>query len=132
MKIEMEAIGFVSNKRLVADDDYWGNVLSTIQLTDTFNKEALIGLEGYSHVEILFHFHRVLESEIVVTAAIPREQADKFPLLGVFAQRKKSRPNRIGATICEIVSINDTAIIVNDNKVVDHWEVVARKRKITI
>jgi len=112
MKIEMEAIGFVANNRLVADDDYWGNVISTIQLVDTFDKEALLGLQGFSHVEILFHFHRVLESEIVVTAAIPREQAAKFPLLGVFAQRKKSRPNRIGATICEIVAIKDTSIIV--------------------
>jgi len=34
--------------------------------------------------------------------------------------------------ICPTVALYDTAIIVNDNKVVDQWEVVARKRKITI
>ena len=34
--------------------------------------------------------------------------------------------------ICPTVALYDAAIIVNDNKVVDNWEVVARKRKITI
>jgi len=34
--------------------------------------------------------------------------------------------------ICPTVALYDTAIIVNDNKVVDQWEVVARKRKISI
>jgi len=34
--------------------------------------------------------------------------------------------------ICPTVALYDTAIIVNDNKVVGNWEVVARKRKITI
>ena len=34
--------------------------------------------------------------------------------------------------ICPSVALYDAAIIVNDNKVVDNWEVVARKRKITI
>jgi D-serine deaminase-like pyridoxal phosphate-dependent protein len=34
--------------------------------------------------------------------------------------------------ICPTVALYDTAIIVNNNKVVDEWNVVARKRKITI
>jgi D-serine deaminase-like pyridoxal phosphate-dependent protein len=34
--------------------------------------------------------------------------------------------------ICPTVALYDTAIVVNDNKVVGNWEVVARKRKITI
>ena len=34
--------------------------------------------------------------------------------------------------ICPTVALYDNAIIVNNNKVVDQWEVVARKRKITI
>lgn len=34
--------------------------------------------------------------------------------------------------ICPTVALYDTAVVVDNNKVVDHWEVVARKRKITI
>jgi len=34
--------------------------------------------------------------------------------------------------ICPTVALYDNALIVNNNKVVDEWEVVARKRKITI
>ena len=34
--------------------------------------------------------------------------------------------------ICPTVALYDNALIVNNNKVVDNWEVVARKRKITI
>ena len=34
--------------------------------------------------------------------------------------------------ICPTVALYDTAIVVNDHKVIGEWEVVARKRKITI
>ncbi len=105
-------IAFVSNTRLIPDDDYWGGIISTITLTDEFDQEAFLGLSGFSHVEILFHFHQVAAAEIILTAAIPREQADKYPRLGVFAQRKKLRPNRLGATCCEIVKIEGTVLTV--------------------
>jgi len=66
-------------------------------------KEALAGLDGFSHVEVVFHFHRVAESAVVTSARHPRGRAD-WPLVGIFAQRGKGRPNRIGVTVCRLLA----------------------------
>ena len=34
----------------------------------------------------------------------------KWPKVGIFAQRGRKRPNRIGATICELLSVDGVSI----------------------
>ena len=58
MKIEIEPIGYVREARQEAVDDNWGGAESHIELADTYPSDALQGLEGFSHVEVLFHFDR--------------------------------------------------------------------------
>ena len=53
---------------------------------------------------MLYHFHRVEESAVVTGRRHPRGNKN-WPEVGVFAQRVKSRPNQIGATICRLVSV---------------------------
>ena len=50
-----------------------------------------------------FVFDKVGDDEIVTGARHPRGNTD-WPKIGIFAQRGKNRPNRIGSTICRIVN----------------------------
>jgi len=100
--VELEAIGVVEASRTEAEDDYWGEEQSCIVLDDRFSPDALDGLEDFSHVEVLFTFHRVDPSKVVSGARHPRNNLD-WPAVGIFAQRGKNRPNRIGSTICRVM-----------------------------
>lgn len=105
MSIMMTPIGRVEGGRTVPDDDDWGDSRARIVLDPVrFDDEALLGLDTFSHVEVVFVFDKVGDDQIVTGARHPRGNKD-WPRIGIFAQRGKNRPNRIGVTVCEIVSV---------------------------
>ncbi len=104
-QFEVTAIGGVRCDRMEAIDDDWGGVESVIELdADRFEPEVLAGLEAFSHVEVVFLFDRVDESKIHLGSRHPRGNT-AWPRVGIFAQRAKARPNRIGITTCELLAI---------------------------
>ncbi|MGA2485614.1 MAG: SAM-dependent methyltransferase [Roseiarcus sp.] len=105
----LRPIGFVRGGRAEPIDDGWDAVTATIALTPEFGPEALAGLDGFSHVEVVFLFHRVAERAVVTDARRPRGRAD-WPKVGIFAQRGKDRPNRLGVTVCKLLGINGTTL----------------------
>ena len=97
-------IGTVHNGRSnPQDSDHWGDVESTILIEPRFGDRSLTGLAEFSHVELMFFFDRLEEREDYRQPLRPRGRAD-LPEVGVFADRGPRRPNRIGHTICEVVS----------------------------
>ena len=116
---EMQAIGRVKGGRHEVEDDAWGSVASRIELDgDQFGPEAFAGLEACSHVEVLFVFDQVDPDAVCRGARHPRGRAD-WPLVGIFAQRAKDRPNRIGSTVCNLVRVDGAAIEVKGLDAVD-------------
>jgi len=114
MAIEpMQAVGFVKGQRQNAEDDFWGGEESCIELTDEYTSDALQGLGDFSHVEILFFFHQVDPAKIVSGARHPRNNA-QWPAVGIFAQRGKNRPNRIGSTICRVIRVEGRKLFVSE------------------
>jgi tRNA (Thr-GGU) A37 N-methylase len=106
----MRAIGHVVSARTAAEDDDWDSVASRIELDPAqFGPEALTGLAGFSHAEIVFVFDRVGADEIERGARHPRGRTD-WPKVGIFAQRGKNRPNRIGVTVARIVAVDGLAL----------------------
>lgn len=97
MAFEVAPIGFVRSPRSGPEDDYWGKVDAEIVLAEHLPDEAFAGLADFSHVEVIFLMDRVDPAKITVGARHPRERTD-WPLVGIFAQRGKARPNRIGLT----------------------------------
>ncbi len=92
-EVVMRAIGWVRGGQAQATDDSWDAVEARIELNGAqFGTEALAGLGDFSHVEVVFHFDRVADDGISTTARHPRGRAD-WPLVGIFAQRGKGRPN---------------------------------------
>jgi tRNA-Thr(GGU) m(6)t(6)A37 methyltransferase TsaA len=118
MSIPMEPIGYVEAGRVAPDDDYWGEAESRIVLSGPYGPEALQGIEDFSHAEIIFVLDRVSEEKVISGARHPRNNPD-WPEVGVFAQRTKNRPNRIGATICRILRQEGRALIVAELDAID-------------
>jgi tRNA (adenine37-N6)-methyltransferase len=106
----VKPIGHVRCARTQAIDDNWDAVPATIELNASeFGPDAIAGLASFSHIEVIYIFDRVEDAEINTAARHPRGRTD-WPKVGIFAQRGKGRPNRIGATICKIVSVDGTKI----------------------
>jgi tRNA-Thr(GGU) m(6)t(6)A37 methyltransferase TsaA len=104
MSYKVKPIAFVSAARQTPVDDCWGGEISKITLVDKIDPSALSGVGNFSHVEVLYLFHGVSEDEVVFSARHPRNNL-RWPKIGIFAQRGKNRPNRIGTTICKIAGI---------------------------
>ena len=100
--ISVEPIGFVSSPRVASEDDNWGDVVSTIVLADGIASETLDGIETFSHLEIIFHFHKLSPESVCRTSRHPRDNS-AWPKMGVFAHRGSSRPNRIGLSFVTLV-----------------------------
>jgi tRNA (adenine37-N6)-methyltransferase len=116
--IALEPIGVVRSPRTDASDDDWGGVTATIELHDPFDATALNGIDQFSHAEIVFHFHRVPPAAIERGARHPRGNTD-WPRVGIFAQRGSVRPNRLGATIVEIVRRTGRTLVVRGLDAID-------------
>ena len=123
MKVEIESIGRVEAGRREAADDYWGGEDACIVLDDRFPEEALEGLEMFSHAEVLFLFDRVDPSRVEVGARHPRDNPD-WPAVGIFAQRGKGRPNRIGSTVCRILRREGRRLYVAELDAIDGTPVI--------
>jgi tRNA (Thr-GGU) A37 N-methylase len=109
-RVAMQPIGTVRGGRTTPEDDDWGSSSCRIELdADVLSSEASLGLEEFSHVEVLFVFDGVNPDAICSGARHPRGRAD-WPLTGILAQRAKDRPNRIGSTVCELVSVEGLTI----------------------
>ena len=76
------------------------------------------GVEAFSHVEVLFVFHQVSQDRIVTGARHPRNN-ETWPKVGIFAQRAKNRPNRIGSTICRVVGVRGRTLTVRELDAID-------------
>jgi tRNA (adenine37-N6)-methyltransferase len=117
-RIEIEPIGVVRSARGEVRDDEWGGTECTIVLDERFTTDALAGIEDFSHAEILFFFDRVDPAKIVAGARHPRNN-HAWPAVGIFAQRGKNRPNRIGSTIVRVIGRDERVLRVAELDAVD-------------
>jgi tRNA (adenine37-N6)-methyltransferase len=119
MTIEMQPIGHVRGGRGEPVDDAWDAVEAAIELDPSrLGPDAAAGLDAFSHVEVIFHFDRARPAEINTGARRPRGRED-WPMVGILAQRGKDRPNRIGVTVCRILSVDGLSIRVRGLDAID-------------
>ena len=67
------------------------------------NPDALRGLEGFSHLWLIFQFHRAARAEWSPTVRPPRLAGNRR--LGVFATRPPFRPNAIGLSCVKLEEV---------------------------
>jgi tRNA (adenine37-N6)-methyltransferase len=106
VSITLEPIGYVVGGRSEPVDDDWGNVEATIVLEGgLFEADAIVGLDEFSHLEVVYFFHLVEPNSVTRGARRPRGNPD-WPEVGILGQRAKARPNRIGVSRCELVDVD--------------------------
>lgn len=123
MSYLVEPIAYVKAQRKNPEDDYWGNETADICLAEHLEASALLGIDSFSHVEVIFLFHGVTEDKIITGARHPRNNTS-WPKVGIFAQRGKNRPNRIGSTICKIISVEGKILKVKELDAIDGTPVI--------
>ncbi|PGZ97464.1 tRNA (N6-threonylcarbamoyladenosine(37)-N6)-methyltransferase TrmO [Bacillus pseudomycoides] len=122
----LQPIAFVHNERMNVEDDLWGEIESIIELIDPYTEESLQGIEQFSHIEVIFYFDRVTEANIQYTARHPRNN-EQYPKIGIFAQRGKNRPNKLGATIVKVVCREGKKLVVQGLDAIDGTPILDMK-----
>lgn len=100
MEIILQPIATVKNSRKAPTDDFWETVISDIELADHIPNKAFENISDFSHLEIIYYFDKV-KPENIVFSGRPRGNPN-YPLVGIFGQRKKDRPNTIGLCTVEL------------------------------
>jgi len=114
--ISLTPVGFVRGGRAKPEDDSWDGETARIELEARFGPEALSGLGDFSHIEVLFHFDRATWEE--TGGRHPRGRQD-WPLVGIFGQRGKDRPNQLDVSVSRLLAVEGTALIVRRLDAID-------------
>jgi tRNA-Thr(GGU) m(6)t(6)A37 methyltransferase TsaA len=77
---------------------------ASIEIFEAY-RGALLGLEGFSHIHVLFWFHENDTPELRRTLRVRPRKDPSNPLTGVFATHSPRRPNLIGLSRCRITGI---------------------------
>ena len=118
-EIVLRPVGFVRSGRAEPIDDTWDAVEARIELDPAqFVPEATAGLSEFSHLEVVFHFDKAPPERVVTGARHPRGNTD-WPKVGIFAQRGKDRPNRIGVTVCSLLGVEGLTLRVRGLDAID-------------
>lgn len=96
-----------------------GNVRGILKVSSGVgnNEEhALEGLEGFSHVWLIFVFHKNRGKEFVRNKVRPPKIEGKK---GLFATRTPHRPNPIGLTLCKLDRVEGCTLFVSQHDLID-------------
>lgn len=79
-------------------------VPATLEIHSDYSKaDAFRGLEGFSHLWVLFVFHKTQRDAWKSTVRPPRLGGNER--VGVFASRSMFRPNAIGLSVVELIGV---------------------------
>lgn len=115
--ITLRPIGYVHNAVGIKKDACWGGDVSTIELAEPYHG-GLKGLEDFSHVMVVYYLDQAAFDRERHLQRRPRDRAD-MPLVGIFSQRTKDRPNTIGVTSVEVVSVGEAELVVKGLDAID-------------
>jgi tRNA-Thr(GGU) m(6)t(6)A37 methyltransferase TsaA len=100
-------IGFVRNAIETAHRETpWESIESEIVIDERW-RDALKGLDQFSHIWIIFYIDRVPAPSALQIH--PMKKPD-LPLVGIFATRSPQRPNPIGIRAAELLSVRENVL----------------------
>ena len=117
MKIEYEPIGvihspFQSTEGMPIQPAGAEGIVGTVEVFSEF-VSGLKDLDGFSHVILIYHFHRSSGFDLHVAPFMDRVQH------GVFATRAPRRPNPIGLSVVRLVEIKGAILHVRNIDILD-------------
>lgn len=117
MKIEYAPIGiihspFYESEGMPIQPAGAAGVKGSVEVFESF-KEGLADLGGFSHIILLYHFHRSHGFNLHVVPFMDSEPR------GLFATRAPKRPNPIGFSVVRLEKIEDCVLQIRDVDILD-------------
>ena len=85
-----------------------------IEFKDEFI-EGLKDLDGFSHVYLLYYFHKIDEHKLSVIPFNDKTDTSR----GVFSTRTPMHPNSIGLSVVELVKVNNNIVTIKGVDILD-------------
>jgi tRNA (Thr-GGU) A37 N-methylase len=112
--ITVTPIAHIVGGRIEPTDDYWGGTHAIIRIDDQrFDEQSTKGLDAFSHLEVVFHFHLTDQSDLNLGARRPRNNQD-WPEVGIFGHRNMRRVNWLGVSRCRLLKVDGLDLHVED------------------
>ena len=117
LKIEFQPIGFIHSpfeERLgmPIQPTRGRGVRGTVEILPEY-ADGLADLDGFSHIVLIYYFHRSQGFDLRVTPFLDTEKR------GLFATRAPRRPNAIGLSVVRLLGIEGNLITVQDVDMLD-------------
>jgi len=117
MKIKYQPIGIIHStfktvKGMPIQPSGAAGVQGTVEIFSQF-KEGLKDLDGFSHIILIYHFHRSDGCSLLVTPFLDSVER------GVFATRAPRRPNPIGLSVVRLVEIDACTLTIEGVDILD-------------
>jgi len=88
------------------------NVKGTVEILEEY-RAGLKDLDGFSHIILVYHFHRSRGFDLKVMPFMDTEPR------GLFATRAPKRPNPIGLSIVQLDKIEDGVLLIQNVDILD-------------
>jgi len=117
MKIEFSPIGSIHSPYtepagVPIQGVFANGAVGTIEVFPEFS-EGLTDLGGFSHIILLYHFHRVQGYSLLCRPFLDVQDR------GIFATRAPRRPNPIGLSVVELLGIDGCTLTIGGVDIVD-------------
>jgi len=120
--MNLKAIGIVRNDVKQPVRHGWSEVVSDI-VVDSNLAEALDGLDGFSHIIVLYWMHRLTPGRKLPLKVHPMGKPE-LPLVGRFATRSPSRPNPVGQATVRLLERRGNTLKVKGLDAIDGTPVI--------
>ena len=117
-----DPVGFVESAAVEKKDHCWGELISHIVINEDLS-DGLRGLENFSHIIVVYHLNEANFEKEKHLVRRPQGRND-MPMVGIFSQRAKDRPNPIGITAVKLISIKENVIEVQGLDAIDRTPIL--------
>lgn len=104
------------------------NVESILEINlNNFQNDHFRGLEKFSHIWVIFHFHLINDSKANEQVLVRPPRLGGTIKKGIYATRSPHRPNRIGLSLVKIQSIQENKIYITGGDFVNGTPIIDLK-----
>ena len=109
-KIQLQSIGRVIRGRpWPPGDERWEELESDIEIDPAWT-EALDGLDGFSHIWVVWWLDRSPAGDVLDSMHVHPQGRQEMPEMGIFATRSPRRPNPIAITAVRLLERRDNRL----------------------
>lgn len=84
-------------------------------VVDEVYQEGLQDLEGFSHIYLIYYFHKTKEEKLTVIPFNDKSHSQR----GVFATRTPVHPNRLGLSLVKVLEVKENKVIYQGVDILD-------------